>query len=680
MNVEVRPWAFRGSFTRVFSLLLGIAAVFAFLNPAEAIEINIRAHSELQVGVSTAGTMVRVRGTLRDRQGNGLSQREITVNFRNLDSTPNRAPLDSEPDASAQIFTERGGVFRVHRELMPGRWGVEVAFKETPNLSGERFTTTVEVREMPVALSLHIPSLIVGTDLALPVRVQATVDGVGLPEDAEVFLDDAPAGAVELDQFGRGTIVLDAPIAGGLHKVRAQLSNPRYSETEPALETLRVSESIDLQAEIQEVLERLRRGLVVRGSVRDPVGELEGVRVSVELFRRGAPLDSKSGQSDSADETKLRPHLSVKTDAAGKFTAFFPSADLADGIWSARVEVTPDAGSRVSAEAEPIQIDHKVSRWVLNLLAVLGLLGGFGLLIQRFWQVIYTYLSDLKRKRASRERADKALEDVEYLELTSLDAALPIDESVAPSKVVLAGVVWDIWKQRPVSQAQIVIRKAGDSEPLRTQQIEPTHPGERARRVGAFRVEDLPRGRYELSLSASGYMPSRLEFRLPHDGKLSNMRLGMVAIPLKIRRLYQSLVESLEGRDLWGTLSLHEIDDALQAVLRESAADDGISEDSLSEGSLSEDGISSDEPPLDSSARRAFVSALKRHLRQGDTMDVDAADPTEDSQLSGERLMALMTAVVEETYFSGRVFDDAVWQLARRLAERIREKAQGGPS
>lgn len=671
MNVEVNHRALRGVFARVFGLLVGMSALGAFSAPAEAIEINIRAYSELQVNVSAAGTMVRVHGTLRDRQGSGLGQREVTINFRNLDSTPNRAPLDTEPDISTQVFSERGGVFRAHRELMPGRWGVEVAFKETPNLSGDRFSTTVEVREMPVELSLHMPSLVVGAQSALPIRIQATVDSVGLPEDAVVLLDEMTVGAVALDQFGRGTVVLDPPIAPGLHEVRALLSNPRYNQVEPARETLRVSEALELHAEIEEVFERLRRGMVVRGNVRDQLGELAGVRVSVDLFRKGAVADSTQDPGQSDDGEDAAPRMTVTTDAAGDFEAFFPSADLADGVWSARAEVAPDAGARVSVQAEPIEIDRQASRWLLNLLAVLGLLGGFGLLLQRFWQVIATYLSDHRRKRASRERADRALEDVEYLELSSLSEALPADEAVAPSTVILAGVIWDIWKQRPVSLAEISIRERGEDAPLRVHRVEPAQPGEAPRRAGAFRIEDLPQGRYELSVNAPGFMQSQLEFRLPHDGKLSNMRLGMIAIPLKIRRLYQSLVESLEGRDLWGTLSLHEIDDALQAVLREAelqAADE-------QQSNPDDDVILANDVALNSDASRAFVSALKRHLRQG-----AAPAAGEDPQMSGEQLMAMMTAVVEETYFSGRVFDDAVWQLARRLAERIREKAQGGAS
>jgi|GEM_PF-2248761 len=639
-----------------------MAALFLFSSSAESLEINIRAYSELQVSVSAAGTMVRVRGTLRDRQGNGLGQRAIAVNFRNLDSTPNRAPLDTVPDASAQVFTERGGVFRVHRELMPGRWGVEVAFEETPNLSGDRFSTTVDLRELPVALSLHIPSFVVAPNSAIPVRVQATVEGVGLPEDAEVLLDDILVGAVELDQFGRGTIHLEAPIPGGLHEVRARLSNPRYSQTEPVRERLRVSENIDLQAEIQEVLERLRRGLIVRGRVRDQLGELEAVRVSVELFQKRSPSDlirDANRLSKDAQDPTSRPRLSVKTDANGEFVAFFPSTDLTDGLWSARVEVVPDAGAATSIEAETLRLDRKVSRWVLNVLAVLGLLGGVGLLIQRFWQVISTYLGERKRKRASRSRAERARDEVEYLEVTSLDPALPSEAVVELSRTLLAGVVWDTWKQRPVSQAEMLIFKAGDDTPLRTHRIEAPAPGQPARHPGAFRIDDLPKGRYELTLSAAGFTPSRLDFGLPHDGRLGNIRLSMIAIPLKIRRLYQSLGESLKGQDLWGTLSLQEIDEALQAVLRESA------QDAILDPNLA-----------DSSASAAFVSALKRHLRRGDALPESASD----SQLTGEQLMALMTAVVEETYFSGRIFDDAVWQLARRLAERIREQAQGGLS
>lgn len=666
MKVDGRQLASAGRLARLVSIFLGFTSLLLLSTPAQSLEINIRGRAQLQVGVSAAGTMVRVRGTLRDKRGGGLAQREVEVHFRNFNATPNRAPLDTEPDLSSQIFTERGGVFRVHRELMAGRWGVEVRFKETPNLSGDRFSTVLQVQEAPVSLSLHTPSTIVGAGLTVPLRVQATVDGVGLPEDAEVLLDDTSVGAVTLDQFGRGTVLLNQPLDSGFHDVRAQLINPRYSATKPARETLRVSDELTIDAEIHEVVERLRRGLVVRGSVRDRLGAVENIRVSVDLFRQGGPLraGNVSGtqsdiQSDKENESSkqdaagsnARPHRSLKTDASGSFTAFFPSADLVDGRWAANIKATPDVGSSASYRAKPVEIDHTISRWLLNLLGALALLGGVGLLLQRFWQVIYTYWSDRKKRHATRERAERALEEVEYLEVTELEDPLPIADDVTPSKVVLAGVVWDLWKQRPVTRVELALRTPDTGEIVHTHLIEPN--GDKP--PGAFRIASLPKGRYQLSLNAPGFMPSRLDFRLPHDGKLSHMRLGMVAIPLKIRRLYQSLVESLQGRDLWGTLSLHEIDDALQSVLREGdAVDEGFA---------------------DSSARKAFVSALKRRLRQG-----GATGETDASQMGGEQLMALMTAVVEETYFSGRVFDQAVWQLARRLAERIRERAQGGPS
>lgn len=654
-------------------LLLGIFSLTTFAPPATAIEINVRSHSDLKVGVSSAGTLVRVSGALQDSRGRGMPQRAVQLNF--FDAAASALPPAAAsvyPTHTERVYTDRNGLFQYHRELSAGRWRVEARFEETPHLSGAQFERALDVRRVPVDLRAQVPSVVLAPARAdvsqpasqpIPVRIQALAEGVGLPETARVVLDGAAVGTTTLDSFGRATFLLDAAIAPGLHDVRVELAAARYADTTPAEARLRVSESINVDARMHEVVERLRRGLAVSGNVRDQLGDLPDAQIAVRITLAN-PV-----KKESTENARLQ-HV-VQSDARGDFSAFFPSADFGEGTWVAEVEVMTQVGPTVRAEVAPLRIDHRVSRWLLNGLAILGFLGGLGLLVQRFWQVIQTYWVERKRKQRSRERVEAAMDDVEVLVPTVLEE--PVDEAVSPAaqRVQIAGLLWDVWKNRPVEVAEIEVRKPDGEVALTLPVSTPSQPS----RAGRFQTPELAHGRYTLRVRAPGFMPATMEFRLPHRGQLSRIRLDMVAIPLRIRRLYQSLVEELEGEDLWGVLSPRQIEEALQTALS-------------SEESSDDTGAPSHAKP---GARAAFIAALRSRLSSAHattsahaatsahaTTSDDPASSVRDADaaqaIGAADLLTLMTDVVEETYFSGRTFDESVWQLARDIAEQLRQQ------
>lgn len=605
----------------------------------------MRAEAKLKVGLSSAGTLVRLSGALTDTHQNGLPQRPLDIRFTPL-ATSAGSNAASTPDSPerARVFTERDGVFHHDRELPPGRWRVEVSSTESAYLTAADFKRDIEVERAPADLAISLPALVLaqaqqadGAALEVPIRLQATVGGVGISETVEISVDEQPAGRAALDTFGRGTYSLPLnTLSPGEHQVRAELVGAPYVDSAPTTKTLRVSEQITVDARMHEVVERLRRGFGVSGEISDQRGPLAGASISVQLVGDQTP--------DAPDQPAQQElHQLAQSDEEGKFSAFFPTAELPDGAWSAEVQVLPQVGPAVSEALEPISLDRRTTRWVLNILGALGFLGGLGLLIQRFWRVIQLYFKERRLKKESSEQLKSAMREVETIAPARMASAPELRADAPPSAYDLSGVLWDEWQDRALKNASIQLLDAAGADAFSTT-LEHIARAQDSPPAGYFQTPALPAGAYRLEIKAPGFMPAQLELKLPHDGRFQKMRVDMTAIPLKIRRLYQTLIRALDGADRWGALSPREIEALLLEALGEEDA------------------------PAGSQARREFVSALKTRLRRGALDPADAPDP---AAAGGEQLLALMTAVVEETYFSGRTFDMSVWRFARQLAERL---------
>jgi hypothetical protein len=156
---------------------------------------------------------------------------------------------------------------------------------------------------------------------------------------------------------------------------------------------------------------------------------------------------------------------------------------------------------------------------------------------------------------------------------------------------------------------------------------------------GRFACEHLDEGDWELVVEADYFVRGRFGFEIPHDGSLDPCRFELVPVPLKIRRLYQSLTEMAAGDDLWGELSPREIRETVERVL-----------DAAPAGAR-------DEPNVRFSER-------VRAIASGEAGDLE----------SGRDYLRAFTGLVEETYFGPRDYGEATWQLARRIAVELREE------
>ena len=217
----------------VTGLLFGLLA--ATTTPAQALEVRVRALSALNADVTAAGTTVRVSGTLRDELDIGLPQRKITIEYRHAQG--------GEVEATETLYTDRRGSFRTHKELAPGGWHVSVRFEETEHVTESSVVQTIEIEPGVVDLRVQAPGLVVG-QAEVPVRMRASVDGVGLQSRARIYVGETLAGEVELDQFGRGKLDVSDALEPGVNPISVRIGPGQYRK--PAQVGVRVRLPIPL--------------------------------------------------------------------------------------------------------------------------------------------------------------------------------------------------------------------------------------------------------------------------------------------------------------------------------------------------------------------------------------------------------------------------------------------------
>lgn len=569
-----------------------------------ALEIRIRAEAVLDVEVTAAGTVAQVSGTLRDDLGRGLPQRGVLVQ---IDARQTGQTLMTE-----MVHSDSRGRFSVHEELPPGDYEVFVRFDKTEHLDAIAHSESLRLEPRPVDVQAYGPQFVYGRDYPALVSARATSGGVPYQGWAQFLLGDEERGSVELDSTGRGTFDVAPHLTPGVNRVTVRTPGSAYRDESTATIEVRYASSVEVTAQIAERLERLQRGLAVSGVVTDGLGPVEGVRVQAKI---------ESVVLFDAQQKPRTFEVAATTDDDGRFVAFVPSTKLSDGKWGGSAEFVPPIGSRVTVDAGTAEVDTRAYRWAVNGFGITAILFGLFVLLARVGQVFLERLRDLRRKRERARREKQALEDVEEIVPVYLDQE-QVDTAVPASRSDVGAVVWDVWQKRPVPEASITL--SSDSNEART---------ERAGADGTCRFRDLPRGRWRLEVTQYGYIRGQMEFEVPHDGRLSHFRLDLVAVPLKIRRLYSAIVEQTVGENLWGRLSPREIEERLESRWPESDGGD----------------------------RARLRSAVLTRLREFD-----------EGEHGLPSVLAALTEALEESYYSGRVYGEEAFRFARALAIDVR--------
>lgn len=611
-------WSLSKAFTLVVLTVAGTLFDAPFSAAAQAYEIRVRGRAELTADVTSAGTNLQVFGRLRDDLQQGLPQRRVQVRVL---SAENSSAVEEN------LYTDFRGAFHWHVELEPGAYSVEFTLAESEHLTAATLSREVRVEASVARLDLRLPSLVGEGAREIPLQIIAISGGSGLAGQVHLFVNESGHRLVDLDRFGRVRVDLLADALSGKNTVEIVLPGTAYRQEVRAQGTFHRLEDLDARLEARSVFERFDRGVEVLGTVSDRHGPVEGLALEIFLVPH------------EQDEPEVSPLQSrVSTDGRGRFRHVFSGPEIFDGNWKATVRAVPDLGAPVSWSTGPIELSQQSSRRLLNLVGLLGIIGVALLFLGQVGREVWRKIAKWRAHRRALAAREASFSETEVIvPLPLADEADEGEEETDESRFVIAGMAWDIWRHRPVAEAQISLHIQGNT----AREAMAVHSDG----VGRFRFEPLPAGRYELAVLAPGFVEGRMVLTLPHGGRLGRFRLDLIAVPLKIRRVYQTMVEAFEGEDLWGRLTPRQIEEVLW---------EGLGHDAQEESGQ----------PQSSGGQKERREDLRKRIES-------FHDGGPEGRLDGMRLLDLMTQLVEESYFSGSDVETSQWLIARDIAMRL---------
>ena len=556
-----------------------------FASDATARTLRIVGETRLDVNVTAAGTIAQVGGTLRDELDRGVGHRALRVS---LVGVGNAARIDRD------VLTDARGGFSISEELPPGDYAAEITFDNDPHLKGANASSRLTLRPSALDVSLVVPSLAVGRDQPIQIYGRASAAGVPVQADAFVSVNGSRAGTMRLDGAGRGTLDVGKLLVPGTNRIEMTVPGSAYRDAATQTAQVRWEPRIEIEAKMEQGLQRLARGYSIVGTVRGETGVLPGMRVQA-IFMPVAPV-----QGD------IRQPVTVftQTDDSGRFQGFASDIRLGGGDWTGIAKALPPVGPAAELQLSAVSVDVTSGGGFLDIFGMLVLLAGTGFLLWRGSLSARSAWGRWQDERMRQRVREQAFEVEEKLVPQLLDD----ERGVSPRRRDLAGMLWDEWRRAPAQDCTLTAKLGDDVRQAATNSD------------GRFGLKDLPDGEWDVWVTGEGYVRGSLKVRIPHDGRLSAMRLDVVAVPLKVRRLYQAALEAVQGEDPWGRLSPREI-------------------------------------------QRDLVQRL----------DLDL--PVEESATI-VAVLEEITRAVEESYFSGRLYDEVFWRRTRDLV--IAWRGDGG--
>lgn len=311
--------------------------------------------------------------------------------------------------------------------------------------------------------------------------------------------------------------------------------------------------------------------LIAVGTVSDEEGPLPGEPVDLEVSeqpggeRQGEPA-ALPGEPAAEPTRPVRAVASGVTDPDGRFRIVIPRLPLHPGPAVLAAQVTPRHRGILPARAaelpitvlppEPVSAFYYLLPLGATVLGALLWLAGRWLQphLQRLLESIRAY----RRRGAPPEPAAAASQSAPAVSAPDFPLGEP-GVSLAPSRrltgltlrrtvdTTLEGQVIDASFGRPVAGAVLTVQPtaaltAGASEPKLARTIT-------ANEEGRFAISQLAAGRYQVEVSAPGYLPQHFPAAMPHRGELRGISVRLE--PLRVRLLgeWQRVAQSLLGHE-----------------------------------------------------------------------------------------------------------------------------------
>ncbi|MBN1945911.1 MAG: Ig-like domain repeat protein [Bradymonadales bacterium] len=162
---------------------------------------------------------------------------------------------------------------------------------------------------------------------------------------------------------------------------------------------------------------------------------------------------------------------------------------------------------------------------------------------------------------------------------------------------------------------------------------------------GSFEARDLEEGRYHATAQVTGYVATGFDLSIPHRGEFGQMEVYLASIRAWIRYLYQQMTEQLElggEEEVWGRLTPRQV-----------------------ERLICESYLTGLPSAVEAEDVRRFRSRLREMLEQ-------------QGETAAEDRLRVLTLLVEEVYYSGRIYEEELIDRCHRLIAAVKGAVMAG--
>lgn len=489
---------------------------------AEAVQaapqVQIRDRVDIEMGpVTRVGGLALFRGRVIERAA-GTGAADATV----------RLEVNNE---SQFVKTDGSGNFRARFYLPEGEHLLAVDFAGDQTLDAAYFELVdFDISKVAVSLSLTMPSSVADDAKEVQGEVTATTGSGSAALRVQVLFapaDSTPKviDSIELDDQGRGTLLLRQQDLGGPGRKRIEIRFPGNEELDSATAShnLLVSQTSNLTLRTNQASYDYGDTVVAAGRLLDGRGDaIEGGIVSLQY------------SSQSIGE--------AKTDSRGDYVVRIDTDEIGSGSVALQSRYAPLSAEGVNSlskpirikigERKPIPIAYTITAFAVASFALLS----FVTLRTRPWQ---------------RWQRPAESDDQEGNAELGVDAP-PLVTGFAPGRKKLRstigrvrhtdfnGRVRNVITSKGIEDATIVVASHREQE-LRSDE------------QGRFAISGLSTGEFKITVGAHGFVSEHFSIQIPHRGEYHDSVVDLLPVREKIFSLYKYAVRSLlPNAKLWG--------------------------------------------------------------------------------------------------------------------------------